>query len=110
MNAMTHRGYYAAVEYSGDDECFVGRVVGISDIVTFHGDSVDELKRSFAEAVDFYIENTTKDGRPAQKPYSGRMMLRVPPEVHAQASISAALGGKSLNQWVADVIRTAAHA
>ena len=70
----------------------------------------DELKKSFAEAVDFYIENTTKDGRPAQKPYSGRMMLRVPPEVHAQASISAALGGKSLNQWVADVIRTAAHA
>jgi len=45
-----------------------------------------------------------KLGRPAQKPYSGKLMLRVPPEVHARAAMMAEASGKSLNTWAAEVL------
>ena len=37
MKPMTYKGYAARIEYSDEDELFVGRVVGIRDIITFHG-------------------------------------------------------------------------
>ena len=36
--------------------------------------------------------------------YSGKILLRVAPEVHARAALTAEAQGKSLNQWVAEVL------
>jgi len=107
MNAMTYRGYAARVEYSDEDGCFIGRIAGIRDIVTFHGDSVKELRAAFEEAVEDYTETCESEGLVPQRPYSGKVMLRIPPEIHARAAMQAEAHGKSLNQWVAQVL---AHA
>jgi len=107
MNAMTYRGYAARVEYSDEDGCFIGRIAGIRDIVTFHGDSVKELRAAFEEAIKDYIETCEREGLAPQRPYSGKVMLRIPPEIHARAAMQAEAHGKSLNQWVAQVL---AHA
>lgn len=107
MNAMIYKGYAARIEYSDDDQCFIGHIAGINDVVGFHGDSVKELKTAFHEAVNDYLATCKKLGREPQKPYSGRMMLRVPPEVHARAMMMAQAHGKSLNQWAADVLSNA---
>jgi len=48
---MMYRGYYARIEYSDEDECLVGRVVGIRHIITFHGDSVKGIRQAFEKAV-----------------------------------------------------------
>lgn len=56
MNTMTHKGYAASIEYSEEDGCLIGRITGIRDIVSFHGDSVDEIRRAFEESVDFYLD------------------------------------------------------
>ena len=104
MNPMTYKGYAARIEYSDEDGCFVGHIAGIRDIVGFHGDSVQELRDAFVEAVDDYLDLCTKKGITPQRPYSGRVMLRIPPEVHARAAMQAQAGGKSLNQYVADVL------
>ena len=80
----------------------------MSDVVGFHGDSVGNLKQAFHEAVDDYIETCRKLGKPPQKPYSGKMMFRVDPDVHARAAKAADLAGKSLNQWAEDVLSKAA--
>lgn len=106
-NTMTYKGYVARVEYSDEDRCFVGHLAGISDVVGFHGETVAELRAAFEEAVDDYLETCEKIGRPPQKPYSGKLMLRVPPELHARASIAAQTSGKSLNQWAVDVLKRA---
>ena len=47
---------------------------GIVDGVGFHGDSVDELKAAFREAVDDYIETCAKIGKEPQRPFSGKVM------------------------------------
>jgi len=104
MNAMTYRGYAAAIEFDAEDHIFAGRLAGIDDIVTFHGASVDELERAFRETVDHYLETSEKIGRKPQKPYSGNLMLRIPPDLHARVAISAQLSGKSINQWATEAL------
>jgi predicted HicB family RNase H-like nuclease len=109
MNTMTHGGYSARVEFDGDDRLFVGHIAGIRDIVGFHGESVSELEAAFGEAVDNYLAACQKLGQTPDKPYSGRVMLRLPPDVHARASAAAQLTGLSFNQWAAQVLEQAAH-
>ena len=104
MNAMTYKGYAAAVEFDAEDRIFAGRLVGIDDIVTFHGVTVDELESAFRESVDHYLETSEQLGRKPRKPYSGNLMLRIPPDLHAKVAMSAQLAGKSINQWAADAL------
>lgn len=102
MKPMHYRDYAAKIEYSDEDECFVGHIAGIRDVVGFHATSVKSLKKAFEEAVDDYLEACDKIGRAAQKPYSGKVMLRIDPALHARVAITAQAQGKSLNQWVGE--------
>lgn len=104
MNTINYKGYAARIEYSDADDCLVGHIAGINDVIGFHADSVSELHAAFEEAVDDYIQTCKKVGRPPQKPYSGKIMLRVPPETHARAAMLAEANGKSLNSWMADLL------
>ena len=108
MNVLTHRGYVGRVEFDPEDDLFVGRLVGINDVVGFHAADVAGLKRAFQEAADDYLATCEKLGKDAERPYSGRVMFRVSPEVHAQAALAAQLSGKSLNQWGEEALRAAA--
>jgi predicted HicB family RNase H-like nuclease len=107
-NTMRYRGHFARVEYDDEDRIFFGRLAGINDVVSFHGDTVADLKAAFHEIVDDYIETCAKIGKSPEKPYSGNLMLRVDPSVHAKAALAAELAGKSLNQWGEEVLAAAA--
>jgi predicted HicB family RNase H-like nuclease len=107
MNTMTYKGYAARIEYSDEDGCFIGHIAGIKDVIGFHAESVNELRVAFEEGVDDYLATCEKVGRAPQKPYSGKLMLRVPPEVHARAAMMAEAHGMSINQWAADVLSKA---
>lgn len=107
MNMMTYQGYAARIEYSEDDGCFVGHIAGIRDVIGFHGESVAELRRAFTEAVDDYLETCERLGRTPQKPYSGKVMLRIEPALHARAAALAEAQGKSLNAWTQEQIQKA---
>jgi predicted HicB family RNase H-like nuclease len=106
-NTMTFKGYTARVEYDPRDEIFVGRVLGIEDRITFHGSTVVKLRGAFHAAIDHYLADCDAHGRNPQKPYSGKILLRVSPEVHARAAMTAEAQGKSLNQWAAEVLARA---
>jgi predicted HicB family RNase H-like nuclease len=107
MNTMTYRNYAARIDYDPDDRIFVGHLAGIRDIVGFHGESVADLEAAFHEAVDDYLSMCEQLGQPPDRPASGKLMLRIPPEVHAKALRSAELAGTSLNQWAAKVLEEA---
>jgi predicted HicB family RNase H-like nuclease len=107
MNAMQYKKYSARIEYDAEDRIFVGHIVGIRDIVGFHGASVEELENAFHEAVDDYLAHYAKIGMPPQRPYSGKIMLRVDPDLHAALAVKAKTQGKSLNQWAAEQLATA---
>ena len=109
-STMTYKGQTARIEFDERDNILVGRLVGITDLVSFHAESVTELRAVFEEAVDDYIETCEKLGKTPQKTASGKLMLRVPPAVHGAALIAAQATGKSLNQWATEVLKEAAHA
>lgn len=107
MNTMRYKSYAARIEYSDEDDCFIGHMAGINDIVGFHAESVTELHAAFEEAVDDYLRTCKKAGKLPQKPYSGHIMLRVPAELHARTAIIAEAHGKSLNAWVTELLSKA---
>ena len=107
MNAMKYKGYAARIEFDADDRIFVGHLAGIRDIVGFHGSSVAELEAAFHEAVDDYHAACLKLGQKPHKPASGKLLLRVPPEIHSAAIMAAESEGKSLNQWATHVLEKA---
>ena len=103
-NSLAYQGYAARIEYSSEDGCFIGHLAGVKDIIGFHGESVTELKSAFEEAVDDYLATCAKIGKAPQKPYSGKLMLRLPPEVHAAVATAAELSGQSINQWATQAL------
>jgi len=102
MTPMKYQGYAARIEYSDDDGLFIGHVAGIRDVIGFHGESVSELREAFEEAVDDYLATCAKLGREPQRPFSGKLSLRLDPHLHAQVAIKAELSNQSINQWVVD--------
>lgn len=97
MNAMSYRGYSVGVDYDPRDEIFVGRVIGIVDAITLHGSTVKTLTADFHAAVNHFLADCEAMGRIPQKPYSGRLMLRISPETHARSAAQTALQVKSIN-------------
>jgi predicted HicB family RNase H-like nuclease len=108
MNAMSYKNYSARVEYDPVDKIFVGHIIGIRDIVGFHGHTVEELEAAFHEAVDHYLEVCEKIGQEPQRSYSGKLTLRMSPEMHRAVATAAELNSKSINQWATDVLKQAA--
>lgn len=108
MNVMTYKTYSARIEYSEEDQCFIGRLAGIRDVVGFHGESVQELRAAFEEAVDDYLTTCEKLQRSPQRPYSGKVMLRLDPSIHARVAMLAESQGKSLNAWAQEALAKAA--
>lgn len=107
MNAMHYKGYSARVEYDDDDGVFFGRIAAINDVVGFHADTVENLRSAFRDAVDDYLETCAKIGKGPEREYSGKIMLRLDPELHARIAKTAELAGMSINQWGERVLASA---
>ncbi len=99
-NCMKYKDYFGTVEYSDEDECFHGKVLGINGLVTFEGQSVQELKQSFQDMVDEYIADCEEKQIPPNKSYKGTFNVRIAPELHRRAVFCAAEEGISLNALV----------
>jgi predicted HicB family RNase H-like nuclease len=107
MNTMSYKGYTARVEYDERDNIFVGRILGIRSIISFHGETVKQLRSEFERAIKEYLADCRKEGVTPEKPASGKLLLRVPPDVHGRALVAAQASGKSLNQWATEVLQHA---
>lgn len=108
MTVLNHRGYSAAVEFDAEDLILTGRILGINDVVGFHADTPAEMVEAFREAVDDYLETCAKLGKKPEKAFSGKVMLRVKPQLHSRIAMAAELAGKSLNQWGEEALERAA--
>ena len=107
MNVLTYKGLSATVTFDAEDMILTGRITGIRDVVGFHADNLEALVEAFHEAVDDYLDACKRAGKAPERPYSGKLMLRVDPTLHAKAAHAAELAGKSLNQWGEEALRNA---
>jgi len=102
---MKYKGYAGRAEYDDEAEVFCGEVIGLRDVVTFKGSSVGELKESFRESIDEYLDFCKRMDKAPDIPASGKLILRIPPELHYRAVVSAKSEGSSLNAWVAEAVQ-----
>ena len=107
MNTMKYKGYTARIEFDERDNIFVGRILGLRAMISFHGETVKKLRAQFVTAVEEFLNDCKERGVRPEKPASGKLMLRVPPEVHGAALVAAQAAGKSLNQWATEVLEEA---
>ena len=108
-NTLSYKGYTARIEFDSDDNIFFGRVLGVRDIIGFHGETVADLIADFQNAVNHYLEVCQQRGEEPEKAYSGKLTLRIPPNMHADIAAAAAQSGKSLNKWVTDTLEQIIH-
>ncbi|HSW36152.1 MAG TPA: type II toxin-antitoxin system HicB family antitoxin [Candidatus Limnocylindrales bacterium] len=101
---MEYKGYYSKVAFDEDAYIFHGQVINIKDVITFEGITVDELKQAFQDSVDDYLEFCSERGEDPDKPYSGRFVVRIDPELHKSIAIEARGRGKSLNALVNEIL------
>lgn len=101
---MKYKGYSALIRYSAEDECLVGRLLGITDIVSFHGDSVAVMQQEFKRAVDSYLADCKDMGRAPDKPYSGQMNVRLPSTMHRALALRAEVTGQSINDLIVSAV------
>lgn len=99
-----YKDYCGRAEYDDEARLFHGEVIGTQDVVTFQATNWDDLGRAFRESVDDYLAFCKESGQPAEKPFSGKFVTRIAPEVHKKISILAEAAGKSLNQLVCECL------
>ncbi|BDF70093.1 DNA repair protein HhH-GPD [Oscillospiraceae bacterium] len=109
-NFMEYKGYTGSVEYSEEDDCLFGKVLGIRSLISYEGDSVASLREDFQSGVDDYLETCSAKGVAPEKPYKGTFNVRVSPEVHREVAMRAAEMGMSLNSFVANILQQAVQA
>lgn len=104
---MEYKGHIGKVALDEEAGLLHGEVITIRDVVTFEGRTVEEIQQAFRDSVDDYLSFCAERGEELEKPFSGKFVVRIPPELHRKAYIQAKLANKSLNNWVAEVLETA---
>jgi predicted HicB family RNase H-like nuclease len=110
FNLGPYNGYRGHAEYDSEAGLWHGEVAGLRDVVTFQGKTIEELSGAFVKSVDDYHEFCKSRGEQPERPYSGRFVVRIPPEVHAKISTIAEATGVSLNELVATRLEELAKA
>jgi predicted HicB family RNase H-like nuclease len=98
VTMLEHKGYIGTVE--ADDGIFSGRMAGLRDVVTFEGATFAEAEQAFRDSVDDYLAFCAERGEAPDRSYTGRIPLRLEPDLHRSAAIRAQAEGMSLNQWI----------
>lgn len=104
MNTLEYKHYLGRFDYDEEADIFHGEVINLRDVITFQGRSIDELKQALADSVEDYLDFCRHEGVEPGKPYSGKLHLRIGPDLHRAAAGAAAVSGKSLNAWIMEAM------
>jgi len=97
---MKYKGYIGQVEYDDEAKLFHGEVVGLKDTITFQGTTVKELEKEFQKSIDVYLDWCKELNEKPEKTFSGKLQVRMDPNLHAHLAIEAAKVGISLNELI----------
>ena len=99
---LKHKGYLGSVEFSHEDDCLVGKVQFINDLIMYEGECLLEIKSSFQSAVDEYLDYCRQEGIEPNKPFKGSLNVRLGEELHRKCAQQALVSGRSLNQFIVE--------
>lgn len=104
MNMKLSNNYLKIVEWSEEDQCYIGTSPGLF-IGGVHGKNETKVFNDLCEAVEETISILERDGRPlpkntANKSYSGKIALRIPSGLHKSLAIRSLQTGESINKLI----------
>lgn len=103
-NVLSYKNYNGTVEYSREDRCLFGKVIGIKSLLSYEGSSVQELEDGFKSVIDEYLNECEERGVVPEQPYKGSFNVRISPELHRAVALYAMESGKSLNATVEEAL------
>ena len=107
MGKLRYKGYVGSVDYDEEDGSLTGKVLGLRrDSILYEGLSVSALTEDFHQAIDHYLESCLERGIKPEKPYSGKLILRITPALHGRAAEKASDIGVSLNEFISRAIQS----
>jgi len=101
--------YLKIVEWSDEDNCYVGSVPGWLGQVCHGNNELDvysELSDIVDEWIDIYSEEEMPLPSPTKKDYSGKFVLRTGPDLHKILTLKALSHGESLNHFVVKKLKS----
>jgi len=105
MGQLKYKGYAGSVEYSEEDNCLYGKVLGLKkDCITYEGETISELRNDFEGAVDDYLASCKERGIEPSKPYSGKLIVRMSSDLHGMVAMAAADRGTTINEFISRAI------
>ncbi len=104
---MKYKGYYGQVTYDDEAKIFHGELVGIRAVITFQGTTVKELEEAFKDSIEDYIEWCKKRRKQPEKPFSGKLNLRMNRDLHARLAANAHQQKTSLNSYINECLKKA---
>ena len=105
MNKLKYKDYQGSVEFDGDRLVLRGKILFITDLVTYESPTAEGLKQEFEAAVDDYLDTCKALGRAPLKTFSGTFNVRIEPECHLALAVIASNDGRTLNAVTAEAIR-----
>ena len=97
MTTLEYKGYQGSIDVDAETDVLFGKILFVTDLVTYEAKTVTALRKQFYAAVDDYLETCQKLGRNPQQPFSGAFNVRVGPVLHKAAAIRAQKDGVKLN-------------
>lgn len=104
---MKYKGYYGVVQYDDEAKIFHGEVINTRTVITFQGTTVDEIETAFQGSVDDYIDWCKERNKEPEKPFSGKFVLRLSPDLHRELNIKAKTSDTSLNSFIVQTLEKA---
>jgi len=105
MDKLEYKGYYGSIEYSKEDDCLFGKVLGMpNNLLSYEGQTAAELFVDFKDAIDSYLDFCQRKGIKPKKSYNGVLNIRIPVEIHSRIAMYAENHGTSINAFIRDSI------
>lgn len=105
QGTMRYKGYVGSVQYSDEDGCFIGDVLGVQAMISFEGESVAELRTDFENAIEAYLKSCKERRIKPEKPKPGKITLDLPFDIEVGLENMTEETGKSAKALILDAVK-----
>ncbi len=109
-NVIEIDGHKAVLSVDPEIGMIRGEFLGLAGGADFYATSLDGLMTEGRKSLKVFLDICKEKNIEPFREYSGRFNVRLDPKMHEAAVIAAAAENKSLNEWIASVIESAASA
>lgn len=101
---MKYKSFSGSVDFSLEDSILFGKIECINDLITYEAENISAIETAFHEAVDDYLETCELLNKEPEKPMSGSFNVRIGPDLHKEAYLSAKNDNLTLNEFIKDAV------